>query len=73
MGNPIEHAPTGPVDITFGDDGIDLNPWGVDARVVYTPGHSRSDCSVIVGDEAIDTSFRIGNERTQREYDGCYG
>jgi len=53
MGNPIDHAPTGPVDITFGDEGIDLNPWGVDAHVVYTPGHSRSDCSVLVGDEAI--------------------
>lgn len=53
MGNPVDHAPTGPVDITFGDDGIDLTPWGVDAHVVYTPGHSRSDCSVLVGDEAI--------------------
>ena len=52
-GGPIGNAPCGPVDITFGDEGIDLNKWGVDAKAVYTPGHSRSDCSVIVGDEAI--------------------
>lgn len=53
IGNPVDHAPSGPVDITFGDEGIDLNPWGIDAKAVYTPGHSRSDCSVIIGDEAI--------------------
>ncbi len=53
IGNPVDHAPSGPVDITFGDEGISLEDWGVEAQVVFTPGHSRSDCSVIVGDEAI--------------------
>ena len=52
-GNPIDQAPSGMVDFTFGDEGIDLSPWGVDAKVVFTPGHSRSDCSVIVGEDAI--------------------
>ncbi|MBQ9814518.1 MAG: MBL fold metallo-hydrolase [Lachnospiraceae bacterium] len=52
-GNPIAQSPSGKVDIVFGDDGIDLKPWGVNAIAVYTPGHTRGDCSVVVGDEAI--------------------
>ena len=52
-GNPVDHAPTGPVDLTFGDEGCDLKEWGIDGTIVYTPGHSRSCSCVIVGEEAI--------------------
>ncbi len=36
------------VDIEIGDDGMDLAPYGVNARVVYTPGHSPGSISVVL-------------------------
>ena len=52
-GNPVDHAPKGPVNLTFGDEGFDLKPYGIDGTIVYTPGHSRSCSSVVIGEEAI--------------------
>ncbi len=41
------------VDIVF-DDAFDLNPFGVDAQVVFTPGHTPGSVSVLTGSgEAI--------------------
>ncbi|MFZ6013660.1 MAG: MBL fold metallo-hydrolase [Bacteroidota bacterium] len=31
-----------------GDDGFDLNPWGVDGKVISTPGHTPGSLSVIL-------------------------
>ncbi len=46
-------APTTP-DIIIGDEEFDLNPYGVNAKVVHTPGHVSSNLTVITADrEAI--------------------
>ena len=52
-GSPVGDAPKGHVDLTFGDEGFDLAPYGIDGCIVYTPGHSRSCGCVVVGSEAI--------------------
>ena len=52
-GNPVDSAPSGPVDIEIGDEDYDLSEWGVDAKTTFTPGHTRGCISIIVGDEAI--------------------
>ena len=41
-------------DIVFGDEGLDLAPYGVSGRVVHTPGHSPGSVSVLLeGGEAF--------------------
>lgn len=52
-GNPVDHAPKGHVDLTFGDEGYDLASYGIDGKIVFTPGHSRSCSSVVTGEDAI--------------------
>ena len=53
-----------PVDISLGDDGFSLEAYGIPARVVYTPGHTKGSISVllesgeaIVGDLAMNTKL----------------
>lgn len=42
------------VDLVIDDDGLDLGPYGVDGRVVPTPGHSPGSVSVLLaGGEAF--------------------
>lgn len=44
------------------DDGLDLHPFGFNARIVHTPGHTPGSLSVIVGDEIAlvgDTMFGV--------------
>lgn len=41
-----------PDDVVFDDDGVDLNEIaGIDARIVYTPGHSDDSVSIVLGDK----------------------
>jgi hydroxyacylglutathione hydrolase len=35
-------------DIVIGDEGLDLAPYGVDGRIVHTPGHSPGSLSVVL-------------------------
>lgn len=49
------------VDIPLGNDDLDLRPYGIAGRVVFTPGHSRGSVSVVldsgealVGDMAMN-------------------
>jgi glyoxylase-like metal-dependent hydrolase (beta-lactamase superfamily II) len=35
-------------DLLFGDEGLDLNPYGVSGTVVHTPGHSAGSVSVVL-------------------------
>jgi len=37
----------------FPEDEYDLNIFGVDGKVVHTPGHTKGSISIVVGDEAI--------------------
>lgn len=47
-------APAFIPDIAFdGPSDVDLAPWGVDATIIHTPGHSYGSTSVIVNSEII--------------------
>ena len=56
------------VDVAIGDEGLSLAPWGIDGRVVHTPGHSPGSVSVLlasgdamVGDLAMNMfPLRLG-------------
>ena len=43
------------------DDRLDLSPWGIDAEIIHTPGHSVGSQSVLLGREIIagDCFFNI--------------
>jgi glyoxylase-like metal-dependent hydrolase (beta-lactamase superfamily II) len=43
----IQVAPC-PVDVEVSDQGLDLSPWGVEGRVLFTPGHSPGSLSVVL-------------------------
>jgi hydroxyacylglutathione hydrolase len=45
---PFLRVPTLVPDILVGDEGLDLAPYGVDGRVVHTPGHSPGSLSVVL-------------------------
>ena len=49
------------IDRVLGDDGMDLNEYGIPGKVVYTPGHSMGSVSILlesgeafVGDQAMN-------------------
>ena len=48
-------------DITMSDD-FDLTPYGVEGKVIHTPGHTPGSVAVIVGKEAFvgDTAMKFG-------------
>lgn len=46
-GDPCDHVPTVRPDITI-DSEYDLRPWGIDGKIIMTPGHSRGCISVIL-------------------------
>lgn len=46
-GNPTDHTPSANVDIRITDD-TDLHPYGIDGRIIYTPGHSRGCMSIVL-------------------------
>lgn len=56
------------VDVPISDEGMSLAPWGIDGRVVHTPGHSPGSVSVLlssgdalVGDLAMNMfPLRLG-------------
>lgn len=45
----------------FIDERLDLAPWGFDAEIIHTPGHTEGSQSVIVGTKAItgDCFFNV--------------
>jgi glyoxylase-like metal-dependent hydrolase (beta-lactamase superfamily II) len=45
---PLIRVPTFVPDILVADEGLDLAPYGVDGRVVHTPGHSPGSLSVVL-------------------------
>ena len=48
MGNPISFIPKVEPDILIEGD-YDLRPWGVDGKLIETPGHSSDSISVVLG------------------------
>ena len=48
-GFPSESAPSVEPDIII-DDEYDMSPWGVDATILYTPGHSKGCISILFPD-----------------------
>lgn len=40
-------------DILIGDEDYDLSPWGINAKLIHTPGHSRGGISFVSEDFAI--------------------
>lgn len=60
-GDPISVIPKVTPDIVFKGD-YDLKPWGIDGRIIETPGHSRCSTAVVldsgdvlVGDTIVET------------------
>ena len=47
MGNPISVIPKVDVDMTFEGE-YDLKPWGVDGKIIETPGHSVCSTAIIL-------------------------
>ena len=45
----------------FVDEHLDLSPWGFDAEIIHTPGHTEGSQSVIVGEKVIagDCFFNV--------------
>lgn len=40
--------PPAKVDIILGDEGLSLNKYGIDGKIVYTPGHTYGSISVVL-------------------------
>lgn len=51
-GPPCSHVPGGIVPDILVKDGYGLAKWGIEGRVLHTPGHSRGDLSIVIGDKA---------------------
>jgi len=45
---PFIRVPAIAPDVLIGDEGLDLGPYGVEGRVVHTPGHSPGSVSVVL-------------------------
>lgn len=65
-GMPDDYLPPIQPDLTW-EDSFDLKPYGISGTVIYTPGHSLADCSVvlesgqaIVGDLICQDGFTHG-------------
>jgi hydroxyacylglutathione hydrolase len=51
LGSPLVsllRAPIIEADLLLGDEGLDLEPYGVSGRIVHTPGHSPGSVSVLL-------------------------
>jgi len=58
---PFIHIPAADVDVVLGDEEVSLSAYGIQGKVVYTPGHSSGSVSVLletgeafVGDMAMN-------------------
>ena len=65
-GMPDDYLPPIQPDIVWSDE-FDLKPYGVDGKIIYTPGHSLSDSCVILkegrvilGDLMVEDRFTHG-------------
>ncbi len=63
-GAPIDSPAPFTADILVGDDDFDLTPYGVDGKIIYTPGHLHSSITVVldsgeafVGDLILANNF----------------
>jgi hydroxyacylglutathione hydrolase len=45
---PFLRVPSIVPDLLVGDEGLDLEPYGIEGRVVHTPGHSPGSLSVVL-------------------------
>jgi len=45
---PFIRVPAIAPDLLVGDEGLDLEPYGIEGRVVHTPGHSPGSVSVVL-------------------------
>jgi glyoxylase-like metal-dependent hydrolase (beta-lactamase superfamily II) len=45
---PLIKFPVANVDIWMGDEGMDLNEYGIPGRVIHTPGHTHGSVSVLL-------------------------
>lgn len=45
---PLVHIPATNVDIILGDEEFPLNKFGIDGKVIYTPGHSSGSVSIVL-------------------------
>jgi glyoxylase-like metal-dependent hydrolase (beta-lactamase superfamily II) len=45
---PFIRVPSTVPDLLIGDEGLDLGPYGIEGRVVHTPGHSPGSLSVVL-------------------------
>ena len=45
---PFVRVPAITPDLVLGDEGLDLEPYGIEGRVVHTPGHSPGSLSVVL-------------------------
>lgn len=45
---PFLRVPAVVPDLLVGDEGLDLEPYGIDGRIVHTPGHSPGSVSVVL-------------------------
>lgn len=45
---PLIHIPAADVDVVLGDEEVSLSEYGIQGKVVYTPGHSLGSVSVLL-------------------------
>ncbi len=45
---PLIRVPRITPDVVIGEEGLDLGPYGVEGRVIHTPGHSPGSVSVVL-------------------------
>lgn len=60
----FEPLPCVKPDIVIDCDEYDLSQWGVDGKLMYTPGHSRGSYSLFTGDSAIIGDLMVGDYET---------
>ncbi len=45
---PLVHIPPTRVDLVLGDEGLSLEEYGIQGKVIHTPGHSSGSVSVVL-------------------------
>ena len=47
--------PTVEPDIVFGDEGLDMHPFGINGKIIHTPGHDDSHIALVLDDRTALT------------------
>ena len=50
-----ETIPTAEADIVFGNEGLDMHPYGIDGKIVWAPGHDDSHIALVLDDRTALT------------------